>query len=391
MASVNASDSAIKNIVLIGAGHAHVEVLRAFGMQPLSGVQLTLITREASTLYSGMLPGLVAGHYAFDQAHIDTRALARFAGAILHRAEVISIDLARKLVVCADGESVPFDILSIDIGSTPNTSAVPGAAEHAIAVKPIDGFLDRFDALRTRVLAQDGRAKIALVGGGAGGVELLLSVAQRLRQDVASAGHGSAGLSFVLVTGKAGLLPDFPDAFRQRITKLLAAHGITIHTGMRVSAVEPGQLRLIDSTLITADEILWVTEASAASWLQNTNLALDERGFLRVDTMLRCHGQSTIFAAGDIAAFEQPPIPKSGLYAVRAGPVLAHNIRALVNDTGLKPYKPQRAAMYLVSTGDKYAIGTRNGVTFSGRWVWRLKDWIDRRFIRRFKNLPRSQ
>ena len=381
----------IKNIVLIGAGHAHVEVLRAFGVQPMPGVQTTLITRTVNAPYSGMLPGLVAGHYTFDQTHIDAGLLARFAGAALHLADVTGIDLARNAVLCANGSIVPFDILSIDIGSTPNTDAVPGGADHAVAAKPIDGFLVRFDALRARVLAQRGKANIVLVGGGAGGVELLLAVQQRLRKDVAAAGDDPANLSFVLVTGAGGILPDFPDAFRRRFMALFAERSITIHAGVRVDTVAPGRLLLMDSTKIAADEILWTTQASAAPWLRETGLALDERGFLRVDTMLRCQNHSAIFAAGDIAAFDLHPIPKSGIYAVRAGPVLAHNIRALVNGTVLKPYKPQRAAMYLVSTGDAYAIGTRNGATFAGRWVWRFKGWIDQRFMRRFKHLPHSQ
>src|SRR5215210_7158619 len=165
----------IKDVVLVGAGHAHVAVLRRFGMKALPGVRFTLITRELHTPYSGMLPGLVAGVYGFDDAHIDTGPLARFAGARLYHDTAIGLDLANKRVICRDRPPVPYDLLSLDLGATPD-SAVPGAAEHAIPVKPISEFLPRFEALVARVRERRGRVRIALVGAGAGGVELLLAL-----------------------------------------------------------------------------------------------------------------------------------------------------------------------------------------------------------------------
>jgi selenide,water dikinase len=179
----------IKDVVLVGAGHAHVAVLRRFAMKPLPGVRFTLITREVHTPYSGMLPGLIAGHYGFDDAHIDTGPLSRFARARLYQDEAIGLDIDGRRVICRNRPPVPYDVVSLDIGSTPNTESVSGAREHAIPVKPIDGFLGRFEALKARVLARKGRARVAVVGGGAGGVELLLSVEHRLRREVTRAGH----------------------------------------------------------------------------------------------------------------------------------------------------------------------------------------------------------
>src|SRR5258708_1054110 len=206
----------IKDVVLVGAGHAHVTVLRMFGMDPVPGVRFTLISREVHTPYSGMLPGLVAGHYAFDEAHVDTGPLARFANARLYQDEALALDLTGKRVICRNRPPVPYDLLSLNIGSTPNTGNVPGAGEHAIAGKPIDGFLKQFEELQSRVLPRKGRTGLALVGAGAGGVELLLSIERRLRREVARAGFDISGLSFVLVTGAADILPTFPLAFRAR-------------------------------------------------------------------------------------------------------------------------------------------------------------------------------
>jgi selenide, water dikinase len=378
----------VKDVVLIGAGHAHVAVLRMFAMAPLQGVRFTLITREVHTPYSGMLPGLIAGHYQFDDAHIDTGPLARFAGARLYQDEAVGLDLANQRIICRSRPAVPYDLLSINIGSTPNTTQTPGASEHATPVKPIDGFIDRFRAMKERVIGRRGQARIAVVGAGAGGVELILSVAHRLRREVSEAGFDAADLRFVLVTDAPDILPSFPRAFSAAFRDVLAARAIAVVAGSAVTQVEAGRLVLDGGAPVAADEILWTTQARPAAWLAGTGLALDRHGFIEVETTLRAKARDDVFAAGDVIAFPSRELPKSGVYAVRAGPVLADNIRRSLTGQTLRPFRPQREAMYLVSTGDTYAIGTRNGVVFKGAWVWRWKDWIDRRFMRRFNDLP---
>jgi len=367
----------VKDVLLVGAGHAHVAVLRRFGMAPLPGVRLTLLTREVDTPYSGMLPGVVAGHYTFDDAHVDAGRLARFAGARLYPDEAVGIDLAARRVLCRGRPPVPYDLLSLDTGSRPNTGDVPGAAEHAIPVKPIDGFLARFAGVRARARAGQSR-HVLLVGGGAGGVELLLSVEHRLRQE-------AKDLRFTLVTGSADILPGFPPAFRARFRATLAKRGIAVQASIRVAAVEPGGILLANGARLAADEILWVTEAAPASWLAETGLPLDGQGFLSVDATLRA--ADGVFAAGDMIAFPGA-IPRSGVYAVRAGPVLADNLRATLTGRPLRPYRPQANALAIVSTGQPHAILTRNGVSFEGGWAWRLKDRIDRRWMAKYNDLP---
>ncbi len=385
---MKAATPVLKDVVLVGAGHSHVTVLRMFGMKPIPGVRLTLISREVHTPYSGMLPGLIAGHYGFDDAHIDAGPLARFAGARLYQDEAVDLDLAGRHVICRRRPPVPYDLLSLNIGSTPNTADVPGASEHAIPVKPIDGFLRRFEALQARVLARKGRTAVALVGAGAGGVELLLAVEHRLRQAVARTGFDASGLSFVLVSDVPDILPSFPAAFRARFHAVLAARGIAVITGAPVTRVEAGRLMLAGYGPLAADEILWTTQAAPARWLAKAGLPLDARGFLRVDQTLRVVGRDDVFAAGDTIAFSGRELPKSGVYAVRAGPALAENIRRTLTGRSLRRFRPQREALYLISTGGRHAVGTRNGLVVEGDWVWRWKDWIDRRFMRKFNELP---
>ncbi len=386
----NHAEPTKKNVVLVGAGHAHVLVLRDFGLNPLAGAQLTLISRGERTPYSGMLPGLIAGLYRFEDIHIDVEPLTRFAAAEFHNDEAVGLDLATKTVIRRGGPPLPYDLLSIDIGSTPNTSRVPGASEHAIPVKPIDGLLKRFEALLARTLQRQGRARVAVVGAGAGGVELLLAVERRLSREVARAGYDTSGLAFVLVSATAEILPVFPARFRACFGALLAERGVAIVTQAPVVRVEAGLLLFDGRAPIEADEILWATQAASADWLAATDLPLDESGFLKVDQTLRVAGRNDVFAAGDVISFASRTLPKSGVYAVRAGPVLADNIRRAVTGLPLRAFRPQRDALYLVSTGGRRAIGTRNGLTFGGAWVGWWKDWIDRRFMRKFKGLPNS-
>ena len=378
----------VKDVVLIGAGHAHVSVLRMFGMKPEPGVRLTLITREVHTPYSGMLPGMIAGHYSADDAHIDTGPLTRFANARLYQSTVTGLDLDGRRVLCANRPPVPFDVLSINIGSTPGMQQVPGVAEHAVPVKPVDGFLARFEAARARVLLAKGKARIGVIGAGPGGVELLLALQHRLVRDVGTEGYDPAGLSFAIVTPSAEVLPALPAGTRQRFTEILRARGITVHANSKVTAVEAGIAVLDGAQRIALDEIFWTTRAEAAPWLRESGLTLDESGFIRVGRTLQSISHSNVFAAGDVAALDGYSLPKSGVYAVRSGPTLATNIRHLLTNEPLSRHRPQKDALYLISTGDTNAIGTRNGVTFAGRWVWRWKDWIDRRFMQKFNVLP---
>ncbi len=378
----------VKDVVLVGAGHAHVSVLRMFGMNPEPGVRLTLLTREVHTPYSGMLPGMIAGHYSADEAHIDTGPLARFANARLYQSAVTGLDLAGGRVLCNNRPPVPFDVLSINIGSTPGMQQVAGVAEHAVPVKPVDGFLARFETVRSRVLAARGKARIGVVGAGPGGVELLLALQHRLTRDVRAAGYDPIGLSFAIVTPSAEVLPAMPAGMRQRFTEIMRAREITVFANSKVTQVEAGHVVLNGRERVPLDEVFWTTRAEAAPWLRDTGLTLDDGGFIRVGRTLQSLSHPNVFAAGDVASLDGYSLPKSGVYAVRSGPTLATNIRNLLTNHPLHQHRPQKDALYLISTGDANAVGTRNGITFAGPWVWRWKDWIDRRFMHKFNVLP---
>ena len=380
---------ALRDIVLVGGGHTHVGVLKRFAMKPEPGVRLTMICRDTHTPYSGMLPGYVAGHYAYDDVHIDLRRLAEYAGARFFSDEVIGIDQATQTVLCRSRPPVPYDWMSINIGSTPSVNAVSGAGEHAVPVKPIHQFNHRWQALLERLTHphtghHPGQTRVAVVGGGAGGVELLLAMQYRLNKELADLARDPSELNFSLFTRGAQILPTHNPRVRAHFEATLEKRGVEVHTATEVVAVEASRLQTADGNWHGADEIVWVTHAGGAAWLRDTHLTLDDDGFIQVGDTLQSLSDPRIFAAGDIASQVNHPREKAGVFAVRQGRPLADNLRAAVIGKPLKPYLPQAQWLALISTGDRHAVASRGGLFLAGDWVWRWKDAIDRRFMARF-------
>ena len=377
----------LRDIVLVGGGHSHVGVLKSFGMKPVPGVRLTLICTDMHTPYSGMLPGYVAGHYDYDEVHIDLSRLAVFAGARLYRDEVTGLDRANRKVICRSRPPVPYDQLSINIGSTPQLRPVPGASEHAVAVKPIQRFNDRWLALVDRVRQRAGKLTVAVVGAGAGGVELLLAMQFRLRNELRTLDRNPDDLHFHLFTDQPDILPTHNAGVRKRFDAVLAHRSVVVHRNARVSQVFANRLQTASGDSLAADEIIWVTSAGGAPWLVDTGLALDADGFINVTDTLQTVTDPNIFAAGDIASMINYKLEKAGVFAVRQGVPLTENLRRAVEGAPLLPYHPQRTWLALISTGDKYAVASRGWLDFAGEAVWQWKDWIDRRFMTKFQHL----
>ncbi len=382
------SSPVVKDIVLVGGGHSHVAVLRRFGMAPLPGVRLTLVSRDIHTPYSGMLPGHIAGHYEHDACHIDLGPLARFAGARLYHAEVQGLDLDARQVLAAGRPPIPFDLLSINIGSRPRTIDVPGAREHAMPVKPIDLWLRQWEALTQRVLDSSGEFRVIVVGGGAGGVELALATQHRLRALLRQRGDDPYRVKYELLTDRDDIFPTHNAGVRRRFRRILGERDIALLTACKVTRVEADSVCIEGDGSRPCDAVMWVTQASAPDWPRAAGLEVDQDGFIRVDDRLRSTSHPSVFAAGDIAALPEPR-PKSGVFAVRQGPVLSTNLRHAATGRALRRYRPQRHFLGLISTGDRYAVASRGNGSLEGRWLWSVKDWIDRRFMRRFNTLPK--
>ncbi len=367
-----------QELVLLGGGHAHALALRMLAMKPPGKARITLVSMGEETPYSGMLPGLIAGHYEKSQAFLDLRRYCARLGVRFIRAEALGLDVAKQCLFLRDRAPLDFDLLSIDIGSQPGTSSVPGATEHAVTVKPIASFQERWEQVLTRVGAQANEAlKLAVVGGGAGSVELILAMAHHFRE---------ASVSLSLVCGSE-LLAGYSRATRRAAYRYCQRAGIEVLEQQPVTAVTGGQLRFDGEGARNFDEVFWCTQAAAPAWLKDTGLALDDSGFIRVRDTLQSIGYGNIFAAGDIASQDSNPSPKAGVYAVRQAPTLASNLRAACLSETLRPFRPQKRFLSLLSMGDQYALAERGPFRVRGRWVWRWKNHIDRKFMESFDQL----
>jgi selenide,water dikinase len=385
---VNRDVEVVTDILLLGGGHAHVHVIKAFAERPLPGVRVTLIARDLETPYSGMLPGVVAGLYAPQEAHIDLVRLAAVTGTRLIHAEAIGIDRGAKRVLLAGRPPVAYDVLSIDIGITPDLASIAGAAEHGIAVKPISTFLARFEHLRDRCSTGAVR-HITVIGGGAAGVELVLSLRTRLYADAARDGR-DPDISFTLVTD-AVLLAAHNVRVQRAFRRHLAAAGVEVREHCAATALKAGVVVCRDGQILATDAVLLATDAAPPGWFRESGLALDSGGFLAVTPTLQVANDSDIFAAGDCAGLVETPREKAGVYAVRAGPPLAANLARCARGEALRRWRPQRRHLALISTGERYAVASRGPLYAEGAWLWTVKDWIDRRWMDMYRRPERMR
>ncbi|MCC3582840.1 FAD-dependent oxidoreductase [Microcoleus sp. PH2017_30_WIL_O_A] len=443
----------MKDLVLIGGGHSHAIVLKMFGIKPLPSVRLTLISDVLYAPYSGMLPGHVAGFYDYDECHIDLRSLAEFAGCQILVDRAIAIDFNKNLVICQTSPPINFDVLSVDIGSTPATISVPGAAEYAIPAKPVPEFLASWNQLISATQNYPKKpVRIAIVGGGAGGVELALNMQSRLAKEEErrkkeegrrkkEEGRGRFGSGFCngwilkergkfkqeegleinLFHSGAELMPAHNKRVRRRLKEILISRGIQLHLMEKVSAIEKQEMMEITSDSqcpmpnaqcpmpnaqcpmpiyqiycesglkIECDRIFWVTQASAAHWIGESGLATDSNGFMQVNDCLQSVSHSNVFGAGDIAAMVNYPRPKAGVFAVRQGKPLFENLQQFLLAKPLKPFAPQEKYLGLIGTGNKRAIASRGSWMWESALLWYWKDWIDRQFMQKFSNLQSTQ
>jgi selenide, water dikinase len=366
---------ALRDLVLIGGGHAHALVLRMWAMDPLPGTRLTLVTPDPVTPYTGMLPGLIAGHYRRGDLMIDLVRLARFAGARLILDRATSLDRGARLIHLAGRAPLPYDLAAIDIGITSNLPDLPGAS-HAVAAKPLAAYAEAWEVFLSKGLAFP---RVVILGAGLGGVELAMATMHRLRT------LGSRP-QVTLVDRADSLLPGLGAAARRTVLGRLADEGIALRTGTAVTAIGPGSVMLESGEEVGSDFTLTVTGARPHGWLADTGLATD-RGFLVTDAMLRT-SDPQIFASGDCSRIKGLARPKAGVFAVRAAPVLHANLRAVLTGRPLRAFRPQRDYLKLVALGGKSAVADKWGLSLDGPRLWRLKDRIDRQFMERLSDLP---
>jgi selenide,water dikinase len=370
-------------LLLAGAGHTHLEILRRLILEPLPEVELTLVSIGPLHHYSGMVPGYLQGIYREEEIAVRVPDLVERAGGSFVAGRAVGVDPAgrRVRVETAEGvREVPYDLVSFAVGSNTAGIDAPRVAGEAQRIKP----LERVHALRERLLALAGgpdEAPVAVVGGGAAGVEVALAVAAVLEKG------GRARRITILESGE-DILSGYRRRFRKRAHEILRKRRIAVRTGLRVSAVHEEEVETEEGVRVPSRLTIWLTGAVAWPLFRDSGLPLDERGFLLIDDALCSVADRRIFAVGDCGTLaSRPDTPKAGVYAVREGPVLWASLKAAVRGGEPPRYEPQHGFLSILNTGDGRALLDYKGIVSHSRWAWRLKDRIDRRFMARYQEL----
>jgi selenide,water dikinase len=352
-------------LVLLGGGHAHLHVLQDLARAPLPAGHCVLVSPQGALSYSGMVPGVVAGLYPPAACTIPLGALARAAGVRHVLGLAVGLDATARQVHLADGSTLGYDVLSLDTGGQQDLNALPGAAEHAVFVRPLGAFVQR---LMPRLAnARPGGPGWVVIGGGAAGFELAMALRHR-------------GLGTLLVTGGARLLPGYPKGLVQRAERALARAGIEVFRARAVS-VRADAVALESGDWHRCEGCLMATGITAPPWLAGSGLALDTAGFVQTGPTLQSTSHRSVLAAGDVASRGDVDRPRSGVHAVRAGPPLAHNLRRMLAGLPLAPYLPPRRTLNLLACSGQRAIASFGDWSAEGRWAWWWKDRIDRAFV----------
>ena len=370
----------MNRLVLIGGGHAHLFVLERLAQVRLAHTEVLLVTPGRWQYYSGMIPGWMTGDYTLEECRIDLQALADAAGVCLIPEAMVGMDASQGYIELSNGQQVSYDLLSLDTGSETDCQWLAALDERLILVKPLPDFLKAWRAMVESALRKN-RPRLVVVGGGAAGAELAMAANYRLRQM-------NDQSEVMLVTGEGGLLPNFGAESRRRLSHALLGAGVEI-VQERAVGHEKGLL-LESGKIIHADWVIAATGARAPAWLAGSQLELDPQGFIVVDRYHRSTSHSRVFAAGDVCSRTDSVLGRSGVHAVRVGPILGKNLIAALEGKPMKAYTPARRTLSLLTCGGRRAVGAWGRWGVEGQWVWRWKDFIDRRFVRQFSGKAKS-
>jgi NADH dehydrogenase FAD-containing subunit len=360
-----------RQIVLLGAGHAHLHVLSRLAAQPLPGTVVTLVTPHSHQMLASMVPGFMMGRYAPENFTIGLQPLVQRGGIRWITQSVTALDAANQTLQLDDNSCLHFDWLSINTLPTQDRTQVeqriPGAREHALFVRPLEAFA----ALWPRVTEMgDARPlRVAVIGAGTGGVELAFAMRQRLPQ-----------AAVTLLCGHAPAAAHCTPRMQERVASLLKQRHITVLQDTAV-AMKSGFVQLGCGADLACDVPLLATGTLPAAWLAGSGLALDAQGFIAVDKSLRSSSHDRVFATGDITARIDHLPAHGGTHDRLAGPALAHNLAAAVAGAAPKDHHPPSTLLNLMACGDRYAVGSWGRYSFQGRWVWWFKNRMDRQFL----------
>ncbi len=365
-----------KHLVLIGAGHAHLTCLKSLRDFTARGHQVTVIGPDIHHYYSGMGPGMLGQTYTPREIRFNSQALAEAGGGRFVQGVVSLVQPRERTLVLASGEQISYDVVSFNIGSgIPKGKVTIHQEAHFYTVKPIEQLLRAQQA----ILEQLGGKTLDLlvVGGGPAGLEISGNLWR-----LVSRHHGRANLT--LVAGRR-LMSNFADKVRRLALNSLQKRDIRVMEGAHLREIQPGRVQLTDGQELPVDFLFLALGVKPPPLFLDSGLPTGPEGGLVVNEFLQSTAHPEIFGGGDCIYFQPQPLDKVGVYAVRQNPILRDNLIAALENRTLKPFKPQETYMLIFNLGDGRGIFARKNLVFDGRLAFILKDYIDRRFMRRFQ------
>jgi pyridine nucleotide-disulfide oxidoreductase family protein len=380
--------STATHLVLVGGGHAHLEVVRRLIVEGGRRFRLTLVSPSDQHHYSGMVPGYLRGSYSEKEIAFDLPPLVERAGGRFVVGTCVGLDPDQRLVHLDRGEPITYDVVSFNVGSRLKGDNDVKVAQHAAVIKPMSRAVEvrkRIEVIAGREAGNGAVRHAAVVGAGAAGFEVSCAIASAL-DDV--------GLErrVTILDGSEQILHGYSKRFRSLAERVLRDKSIAVRVGSRVSEVGSEEVRLVDGSCVPSQLTVWLTGPAATPIFKESGLALDPRGFLLVNEALQSVSDPRVFAVGDCATLEAfPETPKAGVYAVRQAPILWKSLVATTAGSPLPRYVPQTSFLSLLNTADGKALLRYKGFVSHSRWAWRLKDGIDRRFMTRYQKLADSR
>ena len=369
-----------KKLVLVGGGHAHLTTISAIRSLVKRGHTVTVIAPSDHHYYSGMAPGMLAGTYRPQQVRFNIHKLATGRGGCFVPGKVSQIKAELQEVVLEDGTSIPYDVVSFNVGSVVPSGGLEISGGSVFTVKPIEKILEGRDAILDLWERRQSTVPVDLtvVGGGPAGVEIAGALWRLTRE------NNINSQVTLLCAGK--LLGLFPTRLKARVHRSFEKRGIRIKEMSRVASIEPDRVVLKDGPVVPTDATFVATGIMPSRLFIESGLPAGGDGGLLVNDFLQSVGYPQVFGGGDCVTLHSTNLARVGVYAVRQNPVLLHNLSAAMEDKPFQRFDPGSPDFLLIlNMGDGTAIFRKGEWIFKGRPAWWIKDFIDRRFMRKFQ------
>jgi pyridine nucleotide-disulfide oxidoreductase family protein len=373
------TETSKKVVILVGGGHAHVNFINQFSKEKFPGIRVVLVSNYNRQYYSGMASGFLEGIYDLDDISFDLPKMCEASGIEFIEDTVIGVDPSKRKIFLENGWDINFHAISLDVGSETVGKDMEGVKDNAITIKPLKNLL----TIKEKIEKTGDNARVVIVGAGAAGLETGLAIKEFSKKQ-------NKDLKISIINSSNVVLKNDSSSVREKVVDQIRKNEIDLYLNEKIIEVNQNFIQTEASKTIHFDILIWATGTAAVSFISKTGCKTDENGYLLVNKYLQSVNYPFVFGAGDCIAFEEYKyVKKVGVYAIRAAPYLFKNMMAYIENRKLNEFIPQKSYLYIVSIGSRLAVLYYKGIVYKGRLAWRMKDFIDRNFMKKHKKYRR--